>query len=932
MNPIFGMEASSIHMQNRRNSFAPYAVLVISGFFFGAVSMDSIGPIFGALLGYLLADNMTIKRRLSDLLQGTAFPQPETPSVDFSKQAAGADPFYDDQKNPETVASAEVVFPEPVASPKNMESVDERHPRFLTLRDPEEALIPQVVPPKTGSGADLFFKFFDWVKNYFTTGNIILKIGLIVLFFGVSFLLKYAAQRNMVPIEFRLTTVCLGGLAMLVVGWRLRNKRLFYGLLLQGGGIGILYLTVFAAAKLYHLLPFVLAFAVMLGIVLLSAALAVLQDEKWLAIAGSAGGFLAPVLLSTGSGSHVALFSYYLLLNLGILAIAWFKTWRHLNLLGFVFTYVIGSMWGVKFYHPPNFSSVEPFLLASFLLYTAVSILFSSKQPVDLKGYVDPPLVFGLPIITFALQYGVVHNMEYGLAISSVGFGLFYMVCALFLRRHHQAVRMLVEIYLSFGVVFGSLAIPLALDGYWVTAAWALEGAALIWVGVRQSRIRARIFGILLQVGAGISFLEALERSTETLPVLNGVFLSSLLLALAALFSAYYLTVKADNVRHWEKQAVIPLLFWGLCWWFGGGTREIDCFARSIDKMHIFLLFVSVSFLLTSVMARRLAWHHLAFPSLALLPLLVVLSLNPPFGDTMPPHLFAGWGALAWIAALVCQYTLLRISENKWPPKVVEFYHQLSLWLILFVLSKETAWIVDKVTDGNVWPFLCWGLVPAIGVALLGKAGTKFSRTIRRFEQSYLLTGSAAVVIYLMCGWSIAALLQSGDPIPLPYLPLVNPLEVFQGVVLLVCLKWAVQNRAWLEEQLRGKMKQPVIYVSGTIIFLWLNATVARTVHFFDSVPYQADTLFRSAVFQASISILWSLSALFVMVLSARKTNRHIWIVGGGLLGLVVLKLFLIDLSGTGTIGRIVSFLVVGLLMLLIGYFSPLPPKQEGKS
>ncbi|MCK9293576.1 MAG: DUF2339 domain-containing protein [Desulfobulbaceae bacterium] len=914
-------------MQNNRNALASYVFLVIGGLIFGAVAGDSSGPVFGAFLGYLLADNMWLKRRLDGLERRSVFPRADKIAAAVADQPAAGDDF-DNAAIATTSAAAETAS---LATEDSRVRDAVARPSFTSPSEiwkTGEQQVPQAAPAKTGGGEEIFYRIFVAAKNFFTTGNIILKIGLIVLFFGVSFLLKYAAQRNFVPIELRLTAVCLGGLAMLAIGWRLRLQRQFYGLLLQGGGVGILYLTVFAAAKLYHLLPFVLAFGVMLGIVLLAGALAVLQDEKWLAMAGSTGGFLAPVLLSTGSGSHVALFSYYLLLNLGILGIAWFKTWRLLNLLGFVFTYVISAMWGLKFYQPAYFASVEPFLLVSFLLYAGVSILFALKQPVELKGYIDPPLVFGLPIITFAMQYGLVHDTEFGLALSAVGFGIFYLLCALLLWRRHQAMGMLVEIYLSFGVVFGSLAIPLALDGYWITAAWALEGAALIWVGVRQSRIRARVFGILLQVGAGLSFLEALNGQAGTLPGLNGIFLSSLLLAMAGLFSSYYLDTKGENIRSWERQLVIPLLLWGLCWWFGGGTREIDHFARSADKMHIFLLFICASSLLMGFTARKLAWRLLAYPPVALLPLLAVLSFNSPFGEVILPHLFAGWGALAWTVALAGQYILLRISENKWPLKVVNFYHQLSFWLILYILSAESAWFIGQTLGGRVWSFLCWGVVPAAGILLLGGVGRKLAWPVRRFEQAYLVTGSAVVVAYLCC-WCLASLLQSGDPAPLPFLPLINPLEVFQVVVLLVSLQWAVQHRLWLADQLRGRISQPILYVAGAIIFLWLNAAVARTVHFFAGVPYLAVNLFHSTVFQAAISILWGLSALSIMVLSTRKMNRHIWMLGGGLLGLVVVKLFLVDLSGTGTIGRIVSFLVVGLLMLLIGYFSPLPPKQE---
>lgn len=114
----------------------------------------------------------------------------------------------------------------------------------------------------------------------------------------------------------------------------------------KGGGIGALYLTVFGALKLYQLLPAGPAFGLMICIAAFSAVLAVAQNAQALALLGAAGGFLAPVLASTGEGSHVMLFSYYLLLNAGILAIALFKAWRMLNFVGFFFTFGIALALG----------------------------------------------------------------------------------------------------------------------------------------------------------------------------------------------------------------------------------------------------------------------------------------------------------------------------------------------------------------------------------------------------------------------------------------------------------------------------------------------------------------------------------------------------------------------------------------------------------
>ena len=173
-----------------------------------------------------------------------------------------------------------------------------------------------------------------YAKNWLFGGNTLVRSGIVILFIGISFLIKYAAERTQVPIELRLMGIVLGGIALLVVGWRLRNKRPQYSWALQGGGIGVLYLTIFAALKLYGLIPAGPAFALLAVVAFLSAFIAVKQSAMPLAILGFAGGFLAPVLTSTGHGSHVGLFSYYLVLNLAIAFVAFHKSWRPLNVLG----------------------------------------------------------------------------------------------------------------------------------------------------------------------------------------------------------------------------------------------------------------------------------------------------------------------------------------------------------------------------------------------------------------------------------------------------------------------------------------------------------------------------------------------------------------------------------------------------------------------
>ena len=237
-------------------------------------------------------------------------------------------------------------------------SVGSKRPPSESTRGPtaDSAWAPGTPPLKPEDEPDpsLVGRGLAVARVWFTTGNVPVKVGVVVVLFGVAFFINYAIDRQLFsfPVWARLSGVALFGAAMLAVGWRLRKTREIYALSLQGGGLGILYLTTYAAFGFYALLPATVAFSAMVGVTVATGVLALFQDSRVLVVLGVAGGFLAPLLAATETGSHVQLFSYYAVLNAAILAIAWFKAWRPLNLLGFAFTFVIGSLWGYQAYRP----------------------------------------------------------------------------------------------------------------------------------------------------------------------------------------------------------------------------------------------------------------------------------------------------------------------------------------------------------------------------------------------------------------------------------------------------------------------------------------------------------------------------------------------------------------------------------------------------
>ncbi len=914
------------------------------GILFSFILNDSGGYVVGAVLGFLLAWNITLTRaygrmeeRLIELaVQVASQKESKETTADTSEEQQDIQVVEPAVKKTE-IQQGDIPAAQPEKAVQPVTSPAASPAAIKATTTPRAAERPRQTPPTTTpvphSTPNTVDRLNGYIKTFFTEGNVVLRVGLIVLFFGVAFLLKYAAERSVLPIELRLLGVALSGIALLVFGWRLRDKRPGFGLLAQGGGIGILFLTVFAAYKLYHLLPMPLSFGIMLGLVGASTALALLQDAKSLALFGAVGGFLAPVLLSTGSGSHVALFSYYAMLNTGILTVAWFKAWRELNLLGFIFTLGIGSLWGAQGYQPQFFSTTEPFLILFFLMFTMIGVLFAFRQPPQLRGYVDGTLVFGTPIICFSLQAALVKDMEYGMAISALAISLFYVGLATLLwnkgnERLREGMRTLTEAFLALGVVFVTLAVPLALSGNWTAVTWAMEGAALVWVGIRQDRIIPRNFGFLLQIGAGFFFLASGDFYGKRMIIFNGVYLGTVIVSLSALFSSWCL-YQADNLRSFEKAHHLILFIWGTIWWFSSGINELDYQMPYKYEDYSYLIFIAASCLAMMALRVRLAWPQAAWPTIVLLPMMFFLALDNIGWRSFfsSHHILADYGYLAWPIAIGLLYWCLYLGRESFPDQLLKINHVGGFLLLTLLVGSETAWQVHAFTGGaGCWTFVAWGLVPAAMVKLLHFSRLSSFWPMSEHDKKYQQWGGAIVLPMLWLWLLFGSIFDRGNAMPLPFITFFNPLELSQIIVMLLLVSWALIHRDFIAEKVD---KRAPLVVGCATLFIWINSVLARTIHQFFNVRFNIDAMMDSQLYQASVSILWGVLSLALMMVAGRRKNRTTWIAGSVLIGATVIKLFLIDLARSNAIERIVSFLAVGILLMVIGYFSPLPPASD---
>jgi uncharacterized membrane protein len=663
------------------------------------------------------------------------------------------------------------------------------------------------------------------------------------------------------------------------------------------------------------------AFAAFGALGLACVGLALRQEAQPLAILGMTGAFLAPILASTGAGSHVVLFGYYLLLNGAILAIVWFRPWRALAATGFVFTFLVGLVWGYRYYRPEFFSSTAPFLLSFFAIYALMPLLFARRELPTLGRLFHGGLLFGTPAIAFMLQCAIARDFEYGAAWSALGFGLFYLAALAFARRQTWATQLKLP-FLAIALVFLTLAIPYAFGARVTVGLWALEGAGLVWVSVRQGSVFGRGSGLLLQAAAALVGILDLDRFATVPPLLNPVFLNGLLLASAGIASAAMLHLGRGTLRSFEAKLPQAAFLWGAAWWYATGLGEIYRHVAVAAQPAAALAFIAASCAAAEFLGARYRWNAPRLQHLLLLAAIGVL------GYTMVAryhHPLAHGGFVSWpLAFSVCYWTLQRHEQDGvllW----IRARHGLALWLGLGLASAELAWLADELIARNsTWTLCAWVVLPAAALLLVALRGKCMPWPIGAHHDDYLSRHLLPVAVYAGI-WSLFANLRSsGDPAPLPYLPLVNPLDACQLLAIAGVCVWD-RVRAGRERQLRSR-SQSVDWLAYGLGFIWISALVARTVHHYAGVPFTPAALFESTLLQACLSLLWTAAALALMIRATRRTQRALWVGGAALLGLVTIKLLLVDLAYSGTVARFVTFIGVGLLFLAVGYYSPVPP------
>jgi len=319
--------------------------------------------------------------------------------------------------------------------------------------------------------------------EYAVASNWLLRVGVLILVTGIGFFLKYSIDNGLLGEQARVALSVLAGVGMIIGGVRLvGGKYHLFSQGLLGGGIAVLYFSVFAAHSFYHLLDVYPTFALMILVTACAATLAIRLDSMLVAIFAIIGGYCTPILLSTGQVNFPGLFSYMLLLGVGILAINWYKQWHLLNFLSFFFNYLLffGAM---QNYEIGYFWQVLPYLTGFFVLYSTTVFLFclvnqTKSTLLDLLALIiNAAIFFGTAYHLIETAYG-----QIWVALLTVALAAFYVGHVYYCLARRVADRELLISFIGLASFFVTITLPLLLSNQWITVSWSLQALVMLWM------------------------------------------------------------------------------------------------------------------------------------------------------------------------------------------------------------------------------------------------------------------------------------------------------------------------------------------------------------------------------------------------------------------------------------------------------------------
>ncbi len=407
---------------------------------------------------------------------------------------------------------------------------------------------------------------WEWLVG----GNWLARIGILALIIGIGFFLRLAFENQWIGETGRVILGLAAGLLLLAAGDFWRRKYALWAQATTGGGIAILYLSIFAAFSLYDLLPAPLALGFSFLVTLTAAGLSLRYESRTIAVLGILGGFATPLLLAEKLPQQWALLGYVLILDLGVLALAALRNWRWFTLLALGGSLLLFLFWKAE---------LEPPLALAQVAITVIFLIFVGATTLFHLIWQRPPRVFDQALMVLNAAAYLILSYWQLFEDFRVWMGGFTVLLAAFygllsygiLRRHREQVCLSL-FAIGIALVLLSIAVPVQLDGPWIAPAWAIEGVVLVWLSFFLRMPELRWFGLAafaatlggLLIEDAVRYLDIYsifdpERQSGWLG-LSAALLSDAIV-IAAVYATAFLWWRNREERAYQWDAIMPAVF-----------------------------------------------------------------------------------------------------------------------------------------------------------------------------------------------------------------------------------------------------------------------------------------------------------------------------------------------------------------------------------
>ncbi len=384
--------------------------------------------------------------------------------------------------------------------------------------------------------------------------NLINKIGILILVLGISFFVKYAIDKNWINETARVAIGILSGTLVMGVAHKLKKNYIAFSSVIVAGAISIYYFTIAIAFHDYHIFNQTVAFAIMVVITAFSAFVSINYNRQELAVLSLIGGFAVPFMVSTGQGNYAVLFTYIAILNVGILAIAYYKKWNLVTILSFVFTMILFSSWSITEMTTNKLPHQGAFIFATlFYFIFSITVVINNVRNKGVFSTIEYFIITANTFIYFGIGLTIIQDAQLQLkGLFTLSLAIYNFIYTAILFKKFGLEKNAVYLLIALVLTFVTLTIPIQFEGNHITLFWACEAVMLFWLSQKSKislfKLSAVAVQFLMIFSLIIDWFQVYSSMELTLNVVfNKIFITGIV-ALASLVATYFvLNKEAEN-------------------------------------------------------------------------------------------------------------------------------------------------------------------------------------------------------------------------------------------------------------------------------------------------------------------------------------------------------------------------------------------------